>query len=86
MRRNSVRLAVSPHWYRDLRTGLKSDIAQDNADHRLEEIWRERVKANEAKRASAANLPKRGSMPKGAAIGTMDETILETYRNLQATH
>ena len=39
-------------------------------------------KAEAAKRASQVNLPKRGSLPAQGAVGTMDDTIKETYRAL----
>ena len=41
-------------------------------------------KVEQAKRANANNLPKRGSLPATAPLGTMDDTIRETYRNLTA--
>lgn len=41
-------------------------------------------KAQEAKRAAAANLPKRGSLPPGSGTGTMDDTIRETFHKLTA--
>lgn len=39
-------------------------------------------KAEAAKRASGLNMPKRGALPAGEALGTMDDTIRDTYRQL----
>ena len=39
-------------------------------------------KAQEAKRANAVNVPRRGSVPAGAPTGTMDDTIRATAQKL----
>lgn len=46
-----------------------------------EKIERER-KALDAKRAASVNVPRRGSVPAGASVGTMDDTIRAAARKL----
>lgn len=53
---------------------------QDKAEaKRREENLR---KVTEAKKAAAVNVPKRGSLPTQAPVGSMDETIRSKYREL----
>lgn len=39
-------------------------------------------KVDSARQAAATNVPRRGAVPAQAPVGTMDDTILETYREI----